>query len=204
VSGWPVSTAEAVGVAADLLGDRVHAATRVRSGKRSLVLRLATARTGVLYAKYGADLGGEAERLAWLRDHLPVPETVAYARCDGRGEALITRALAGEDLTAGAHLARPHETVRRLADALRRFHTVGAIHGDFCLPNVLYAGADLAGYVDVGRSGPGDPAVDVAAAATSVTLNLGRVWARRFLDSIGWPRADDSTLDELIDRYERW
>lgn len=46
-------------------------------------------------------------------------------------------------------------------------------HGDFCLPNVIFAENQLVGYIDLGRAGVADRYQDIALCARSLSYNLG-------------------------------
>jgi aminoglycoside 3'-phosphotransferase II len=59
------------------------------------------------------------------------------------------------------------------------------IHGDYCLPNVLIAEGHLSGFVDVGRSGVGDPYRDLALIGRSLKRNFGSGWEPRFFSRYG-------------------
>lgn len=77
-------------------------------------------------------------------------------------------------------------------------------HGDFCLPNVLFDGGRLSGFVDVGLVGVGDRYRDLGIGARSVARNLGGGAIGPFFDAYGieWPdlaRVDFFVmLDELF------
>lgn len=70
-------------------------------------------------------------------------------------------------------------------------------HGDFCLPNVLVAGA-CAAFVDVGRAGLADPHSDVADMVRSLRSPMnpqfGPASAERFLDAYGRDGIDPERL----------
>ena len=70
-------------------------------------------------------------------------------------------------------------------------------HGDFCLPNVLFDGGEVSGYVDLGELGIADRWWDLAIATWSVTWNLGPGLEGAFLDAYGVP------LDEARRDYYR-
>jgi aminoglycoside phosphotransferase len=57
--------------------------------------------------------------------------------------------------------------------------------------------------VDVGRSGLGDPADDLAAGVWSLHYNFGRGFAREFLDAYGVPAMSDKEIEKLRRRYGR-
>jgi aminoglycoside phosphotransferase len=205
--------AEAAAVIAEVTGDRVMHLETVRSGKRSAVYRVATRGLGPLHVKLGRGLRDEADRLAWAQRRLPVPELVAY-RSIGTCDVLVTGTLPGRDLATGPSLRQPRQTIDRAVEALDVLRAVDAtdcpfgagsllVHGDYCLPNVIYRNGKLTGFIDLGALGRGEPDVDIAAAVASTTFNFGREWALHLLRRLGDERADDGRVSSLIDRYER-
>ncbi|MEM9457110.1 MAG: APH(3') family aminoglycoside O-phosphotransferase [Myxococcota bacterium] len=58
-------------------------------------------------------------------------------------------------------------------------------HGDPCLPNVLFDGPRLGGWIDLGRLGVGDRHRDLALVARSADYNLGARWGQRLLEAYG-------------------
>jgi kanamycin kinase len=67
------------------------------------------------------ELAGEAERLRWAAEHLPVPMVLQVGR-DARVQWLLTNALPGVDATHERLRAEPERLVRLLARGLRQFH----------------------------------------------------------------------------------
>ena len=58
-------------------------------------------------------------------------------------------------------------------------------HGDYCLPNVIIDGSEVAGYVDLGELTVADRWWDLAVGTWSVTWNLGPRWEDLFYESYG-------------------
>jgi kanamycin kinase len=58
-------------------------------------------------------------------------------------------------------------------------------HRDYCVPNVLFEGGRLSGYVDLARLGVADRWADLAVATWSVTWDLGPGWEDLFLAAYG-------------------
>ncbi len=82
-------------------------------------------------------------------------------------------------LSAGRHLLR--------ADTL--------IHGDFCLPNVMFLGKRFSGFIDLGNSGVADRHIDLFWGAWSLGFNLGTdAWRDRFFDAYGREKVDEDVL----------
>lgn len=69
------------------------------------------------------------------------------------------------------------------------------IHGDFCLPNVIFRNGKLSGFVDVGNGGVGDRHVDIFWALWSLNYNLKtNTYAQRFQDAYGRESIDKEVL----------
>lgn len=83
--------------------------------------------------------------------------------------------------TADAALARLEELVPREPELV-------VCHGDYCLPNVLFDGWRLSGYIDLGLLGVTDRWHDLADALRSVTRNCGPGWEEPFLEAYGAAR----------------
>ncbi len=58
-------------------------------------------------------------------------------------------------------------------------------HGDYCVPNILFRGSALAGFVDLGEMGVADRWWDLAVATWSLTWNFGEGYEAIFLHSYG-------------------
>jgi kanamycin kinase len=58
-------------------------------------------------------------------------------------------------------------------------------HGDYCPPNILIAGDEVRGYVDLGELGVADRWWDLAVATWSITWNLGPGYEELFLSEYG-------------------
>ena len=86
-----------------------------------------------------------------------------------------------------AHLSAPAalELLRRTSP---REEDLVVCHGDYCFPNVLFAGSRLAGFVDLGELGVADRWWDLAVATWSTTWNVGPGWEDLFLEAYGAPR----------------
>jgi len=76
-------------------------------------------------------------------------------------------------------------------------------HGDFCLPNVMVAGGQLSGFIDLGRAGIGDPYRDLALIGRSLARNLAADWTGRFFARYGLAAPDAARLKyfRLLDEF---
>ena len=76
-------------------------------------------------------------------------------------------------------------------------------HGDYCLPNVLIDGEEIAGFVDWGRAGIADRYKDIALAVRSLEYNTGRDLRTMFFDAYGLssPDADKIEYYKLLDEF---
>ena len=69
------------------------------------------------------------------------------------------------------------------------------IHGDYCLPNVIYHNWRFSAFIDLGNGGVGDRHVDIFWGAWTLFYNLKTDKYRdRFLDAYGRDRIDLDTL----------
>ena len=68
-------------------------------------------------------------------------------------------------------------------------------HGDYCLPNIMINGARVAGFIDLGYVGIGDPYRDFISAKYSVRRNLGEEWVQPFFDALGIKSPDKKKLE---------
>ncbi len=110
----------------------------------------------------------------------------------------------------------PQVIVERLATALLALHATHVedwpfgevedgnvlVHGDACLPNILYRGSQLSGYIDLGDMVVGEPEIDLAAAVWSLQYNLGPGHGLAFLRAYGLTTADEAGVEVLRRRYE--
>jgi aminoglycoside phosphotransferase len=172
--------------------------------------------SGAVFVKRAADLGGERDRLAWLRGRLPVPEVVGFYHAAG-DDWLMTREIAGVPLYHASVGLSPEVVARVFGEILRAIHGTDAtgcpfgvpkrghvlIHGDYCLPNVLVSEGKLSGLIDVGGTGLGDPRQDLAAGVWTLQYNFGKGLARDFLGAYGAPSMTDQEIERLRRKYGR-
>jgi len=76
-------------------------------------------------------------------------------------------------------------------------------HGDYCLPNIIILGTDIAGFVDLHRAGIADRYKDLALAIRSIRRNLGTDLESVFLNEYGINKPDVQKTDYyiLLDEY---
>jgi aminoglycoside 3'-phosphotransferase II len=76
-------------------------------------------------------------------------------------------------------------------------------HGDPCLPNILFDGGRVAGFVDCGRAGVADAYQDLALVSRSIASNLGPEWVPSFFDAYGLRQVDGRKLGfyRLLDEF---
>jgi aminoglycoside phosphotransferase len=172
--------------------------------------------SGAVYVKRAAHLAGERDRLRWLAGRWPVPELVGFFHAQG-DDWLMTREAPGVPLSHRSVGLPPGRVARLLGEILRGIHGTDAagcpfgspaeghvlIHGDYCLPNVLVSDGKLSALIDVGRSGQGDPADDLAAGVWTLQHNYGRGFAREFLGAYGTPAMTEAEIERLRRRYGR-
>ncbi len=69
------------------------------------------------------------------------------------------------------------------------------IHGDYCLPNLLFDNWRFSGFIDLGNSGVADRHIDLFWGAWSLGFNLGTdAYREVFFDAYGRDRVDDERL----------
>ncbi|MDE2839770.1 MAG: aminoglycoside 3'-phosphotransferase [Chloroflexota bacterium] len=76
-------------------------------------------------------------------------------------------------------------------------------HGDYCLPNVIIDGENVAGFVDWGSAGVADRYRDIALVVRSLARNTGEDLARSFYTAYGLSRPDTEkvTYYQLLDEF---
>ncbi len=68
-------------------------------------------------------------------------------------------------------------------------------HGDYCLPNIIIIGRDIAGFVDLHRAGIADRYKDLALAIRSIRRNLDYDLESVFLNEYGITRPDVQKIE---------
>jgi kanamycin kinase len=143
--------------------------------------------------QFRSDLPGLVQRLgAALREFHSMPvlecpfsfridEAIVHARERlHRGEINAAR-----DFHAEHANFSPAEAVQKLIATRPAQEDLVVCHGDYCLPNILFRGSALAGFVDLGEMGTADRWWDLAVATWSLTWNFGPRYEAMFLESYG-------------------
>jgi aminoglycoside phosphotransferase len=103
---------------------------------------------------------------------------------------VVTRKMIDEEGLTGA----PLDALTDLASTQPSVDGPVFTHGDYCLPNVMIENNRIAGFIDLGYAGVGDPYRDFTAAKYSVRRNLGEEWVQPFFDAYGIA-PDEAKLD---------
>ena len=121
-----------------------------------------------------------------------------------RIRARIAHGLVDEHMIGGPWSGRavPDLFVELLATAPAQEDLVFT-HGDYCLPNILLAGNQVSGFVDLGRAGVADRYRDLALAQRSLIRNCGAAWVPFFFAEYGLPQPDEAKLTfyQLLDEF---
>ena len=108
------------------------------------------------------------------------------------------------------------QIVAELVAAVQAFHTISTdgcpfgksgpdkvlVHGDACLPNFIYKGDTLSGYIDLGDMSLGSKEIDLAASVWSLQYNLGKGYGASFLEQYGVENVTEETVESLRLEYE--
>ena len=189
--------------------------TPVRSGAHSSVFKLA-GESETWFVKIADDLSAETERLKWLLSSgLAIPRLIAQ-NIESVPQAILISGIPGTDL-AELSATEPKQVVAtQLAHALKQFHAMDAskcpfkayipgdklVHGDACLPNIIYKDGQLSGYVDLMDLGIGSVDVDLSAAIWSLQFNLGTGYGLLFLKEYGHDVLTEEEVSRLHAIYE--
>ena len=183
-------------------------------GDRSDVFKVSTP-DGDYFLKVGDGLANEYERLLWLKDKLPAPKVIAFESIDGN-DILLLSEMKGKNLKVLSKEWAAEKVVTKIAEAIRVFHNVDAagcpfgvakdgdvlIHGDASLPNFIFEGDNLSGYIDLGDMAIGNKETDFAAAIWSLQFNLGKGYGKMFLEKYGMRGVTEEGVERLRLKYE--
>lgn len=198
---WALSWATA------LAKEGLRAAIRVPSNEVNQVFWLESD-SASFFLKIGPNLEREYRRLECLQGRLPTPCAVGFTAVAGI-DALLQTAVEGDTLSRLSASLPARKIVTRLAAAIRCVHATGTadwpfggtgsvlVHGDACLPNFLFDGPALSGYIDVGDMTLAEPEGDLAAAVWSLQYNLGAGHRLAFLREVRIVEADEAEVQPL-------
>ena len=89
----------------------------------------------------------------------------------------------------------PDEAWRRATEGWHLLQNDTLLHGDYCLPNVLFDNRTFSGFIDLGNGGVGDRHVDLFWGAWTLRFNLKTdSYRQRFFDAYGRDRIDPERL----------
>ena len=147
------------------------------------------------------------------------PQVLAYISEDK--DYMVTRSVEGEDALYADYLSEPKQLCEMLAEAMKRLHGSDIegvpvspsmelyethkrgnelkrdtfIHGDFCLPNVMFSDGEFTSFVDVGAGGVGDKHIDIYWVLWSLRYNLKTdAYREYFKDLYGRDQIDEEIL----------
>lgn len=200
--------------ARELIGEPVEV-VKEEYGDQSQVFRLNTFRDKY-FIKIGSGLGKERDSLAWLSNKLPVPNVMGFTTIDNK-TALLLSAIEGKNLAALCKTWPAEKLAKNLARAIKQFHLIDCkdcpfgdikkdnvlTHGDACLPNFIFEGDKLSGYIDLGGLTVTKAEVDLSAAIWSLQHNLGPGYGKMFLEEYGIENITDGLVESLRSQYVR-
>ena len=153
-------------------------------------------------------------------------EVTAYI--SGERDYLVTKEAIGEDALAPQYLANPEKLCKALAEAMKYLHSKPIenvpvsgcmeiyatgenadklkqdtfIHGDFCLPNIIFDNWKFSTFIDVGLAGVGDRHIDLYWVLWSLNYNLkADKYTDYFLEQYGKENVDMELL-KLVKEVE--
>ena len=77
-------------------------------------------------------------------------------------------------------------------------------HGDYCLPNIMIDGEDVAGFVDWGRAGVADRYKDISLVVRSLKRNTGEDLTTMFFEAYGITSPDAEKVEYYMLLDEFW
>ena len=138
-----------------------------------------------------------AEALFWLH-------SASFADCpaqDRLGEYFATArknyegGVYGPDFYPVGHTFTKADSWRMVEEAERVFRANTLIHGDYCLPNIMFDNGLFSGFIDLGNAGVADRHIDLFWGAWTLEYNLHTNRYRdRFLDAYGRSRVEEELL----------
>ena len=137
--------------------------------------------------------------LEWLAGKLPVPKQICHVSEQGRSYLLMSK-IKGKMSCTDEYMENPKLLVSILAQSLKRLWEIDIAecpvrrelnkpgeelvfsHGDFCMPNIFIQNGELAGYIDLGRSGVADKWQDIALCYRSLKDNFSGKYATKIYE----------------------
>lgn len=159
----------------------------------------------------------ECEKLKWLQGKIAVPTVAGFIIRD-EAKALLLTALPGKNLKVLCKEWLIEKTIEKVVEALHVFHAVDStdwpfekedpgtvfVHGDACLPNFIFEGDRLSGFIDVGEARLATPDVDLGAVIWILQYNLGPGYGVKFLEKYGYSNATEEVAENLRLQYEKY
>lgn len=127
----------------------------------------------------------EFEKDTWVSNHIKSGKPIVFI-IENNKAFYLREYLEGENLVSPKYLNNPLKLIDLLVEGLNLIHNTKVaskeyilddkyetlIHGDYCLPNILVKNDKIAGFVDLGDAGIGDPWCDYAWCIWSLEYNL--------------------------------
>ena len=127
----------------------------------------------------------EFEKDTWVSNHIKSGKPIVFI-IENNKAFYLREYLEGENLVSPKYLNNPLKLIDLLVEGLYLIHNTKVaskeyilddkyetlIHGDYCLPNILVKNDKIAGFVDLGDAGIGDPWCDYAWCIWSLEYNL--------------------------------
>ncbi len=190
--------------------------TQVISSDKNSVFEI-DASNDKYFLKIGPNIEIEKQKLEWLYGKLPVPKVKGF-NTDSEAPMLLMTAITGKNLASLAPKWGPERVISKLVGALHKFHAVDIkdypfgqhgpdlvlVHGDACLPNFIYHGEELNGYIDLGDMEAGVAKVDLAAGVWTLQYNFGPGYGLKFLQQYGAANPSEEMVYELHELYESY
>ena len=87
------------------------------------------------------------------------------------------------------------EAIDVLEQGMYLLKTDTLLHGDYCLPNIIFNNWNFSGFIDLGNGGVGERHVDLFWGAWTLSFNLKtNQFRERFFDAYGRDRVDEDIL----------
>jgi len=153
-----------------------------------------------------ADILSQPARLCdILAETLRSLHELSYADCPVQNRLETYFATAEQNYHAGLfdasycpaeyRFSTPQEAWIAVSQGKRLLKNDSLIHGDYCLPNIIFKNWNLSGFIDLGNGGVGDRHIDLFWGAWTLKRNLGtEAYRERFFDAYGRDRINFDAL----------